>query len=114
MVASIIKQKAADGFVNRLWPCLFFMVIDKRACVSLHASCAGNILRLGDNSEFWGVDNRPRENGHSVPLLLGVYSFLCVTSVVCEELGIDDTQWKLRLYDLLIYYNSLLEGDKNA
>lgn len=86
----------------------------KRACISLHASCAGNILRLGDDSEFCGVDNRPRENGHSVPLLLGVYSFLCVTGVVCEEFGIDHTKWKLWLNDLLIYYNSLLEGDKNV
>lgn len=86
----------------------------KRACVSLHASCAGNMLRLGDNLEFLGVDNRPRENGHSVPLLLGVYSFLCVTGIVCDEFEIDYTKWKLQLNDLLIYYNSLLEGDKNA
>ena len=86
----------------------------KRACVSLHASCAGNILRLGDNLEFCGVDNRPREIGHSVPLLLGVYSFLHVTSIMCEEFEIDNTKWQQRLYDLLIYYNSLLEGDKNA
>ena len=88
--------------------------IYKRACVSLHASCAGNILRLGDDSEFFGVDNRPRENGHSVPLLLGVYSFLGVTGIVCEEFEIDHADWKLRLNDLLIYYNSLLEGDKNV
>ena len=72
------------------------------------------MLRLGGDPEFFGVDNRPRENGHSVPLLLGVYSFLCVTGIVCEEFEIDHADWKLRLYDLLIYYNSLLEGDKNV
>ena len=88
--------------------------IYKRACVSLHASCAGNIFRLGDDSEFCGVDNRPRKNGHSIPLLLGVYSLLGVTHIVCEEFGIDHADWKLRLNDLLIYYNSLLEGDKNV
>lgn len=88
--------------------------IYKRACVSLHASCAGNILRLGDDPEFCGVDNRPRANGHSMPLRLGVYSFLGVTSIVCEEFGIDFTNWKLRLNDLLIYYKSLPEGDKNV
>lgn len=27
---------------------------------------------------------------------------------------IDRTDWKRRLYDLLIYYNSLLEGDENV
>lgn len=111
MAIDLIKRQTDPAFKKFT---AMYHTMYKRACVSLHASCAGNILRLGDNSEFWGVDNRPRENGHSVPLLLGVYSFLCVTSVVCEELGIDDTQWKLRLYDLLIYYNSLLEGDKNV
>ena len=86
----------------------------QRACVSLHASCAGNMLRLGDDPEFCGVDNRPRKNGHSIPLLLGVYSLLGVTHIVCEEFGIDSTDWKLRLNDLLIYYKSLPEGDKNV
>lgn len=111
MVIDLIERQTDPAFKKFM---AMYHAMYKRACVSLHASCAGNMLRLGDNSEFCGVDNRPRENGHSVPLLLGVYSFLHVTGVVCEEFGIDATKWQQRLYDLLIYYNSLLEGDKNA
>ncbi|MCM1236001.1 MAG: DUF5677 domain-containing protein [Ruminococcus flavefaciens] len=111
MAIDLIKRQTNPDF--RKFTAMYHMIY-KRACVSLHASCAGNILRLGDDSEFLGVDNRPRENGHSVPLLLGVYSFLCVTGIVCEEFEIDHADWKLRLNNLLIYYNSLLEGDKNV
>lgn len=111
MAIDLIERQTDPGFKRFT---AMYHTIYKRACVSLHASCAGNMLRLGDHSEFCGVDNRPRMNGHSVPLLLGVYSFLCVTGIVCEEFGIDHTKWKLQLNDLLIYYNSLLEGDKNA
>lgn len=111
MVIDLIKSQTNPAFKKFM---ARYHTIYKRACVSLHANCAGNILRLGDNPEFSGIDNRPRENGHSVPLLLVVYSFLCVTCIVCEEFEIDYTNWKLRLNDLLIYYNSLLEGDKNA
>lgn len=111
MAIDLIKSQTDPDFKKFM---AMYHTIYKRACVSLHVSCAGNILRLGDDPAFCGVDNRPRENGHSVPLLLGVYSFLYVIAVVCEEFGIDYTEWKQRLNDLLIYYNSLLEGDKNA
>ena len=111
MAIDLIKRQTDPVFRKST---AMYHTIYKRACVSLHASCAGNMLRLGGDPEFFGVDNRPRENGHSVPLLLGVYSFLCVTGIVCEEFEIDHADWKLRLYDLLIYYNSLLEGDKNV
>ena len=111
MAIDLIERQSDPGFKQFM---AMYHMMYKRACVSLHASCAGNMLRLGDNADFIGVDNRPRENGHSVPLLLGVYSFLCITGVVCEEFEIDHTKWKLRLNDLLIYYNSLLEGDENV
>ena len=111
MAIDLIKSQTDPVFKKFM---AMYHMMYKRACVSLHVSCAGNILRLGDGSGFCGVDNRPRENGHSVPLLLGVYSFLCVTAVVCEEFGIDYTEWKQQLNDLLNYYNSLLDGDKNA
>lgn len=80
-----------------------------RACTSLHVSCAGNILRIGDAADFVGVDNRQRENGYELPLLLTVGSFLYVVGVVCEEFGLDGADWNVRLNDLLIYYNTFLE-----
>lgn len=111
MAIDLIKHQTDPDFKKFL---AMYHVIYKRACLSLHVSCAGNILRLGDNPKFCGIDNRPRENGHSVPFLLGVYSFLYVSAVVCEEFGIDFPEWKQRLNDLLVYYNSLLDGDKNV
>lgn len=111
MAIDLIKRQTNPVFRKFM---AMYHTIYKRACVALHANCAGNILRLDDDSEFLGVDNRPRENGHSMPLLLGVYSFLSVTGIVCEEFEIDHADWKLRLNDLLICYKSLLEGDENV
>ena len=83
-------------------------LIYKRACMALHVSSAGNMLRLGNEPEFVGIDNRQHQNGHEVPLLLAAQSFLFVLATVCDEFEIDAHNWRERLIDLLNYYTGIL------
>lgn len=89
-------------------------LIYKRASLTLHVSCAGNMLRLGNEAEFVGIDNRPHQDGHVVPLLLATQSFLFVIATVCEEFEIDAHDLRERLLDLLIYYNNMLGGNEDV
>ena len=86
-------------------------LIYKRACMALHVSSAGNMLRLGNEPEFVGIDNRQHQNGHEVPLLLAAHSFLFVLATVCEEFEIDAHNWRERFLDLLNYYTGILKSN---
>lgn len=78
----------------------------KRACLALHASSMGNMIRLGsDNS---GVDMGPWEKGQENSLFLTTASLVYIIASTYAVLEIDVTEVKESLNDLIIYYNSLL------
>lgn len=80
----------------------------KRACASIHASHLGNVLRLGVDSNFVGIDNSPKTSGHDLPLYLATCAFILVVSVTCKELQLDGKYMNKELNDLAAFYlNSL-------
>lgn len=78
----------------------------KRACVSLHSSSLGNAIRLGNESEFVGVDTSPTVRAHDIPLWFATASFIMIVGVACNELNIDFEKYKTRLNDLSRFYRS--------
>ena len=75
----------------------------KRACVSLHASCLGNYIRLGFDQDATVIDTSPTQKGHSFPLWLSTMSMMLVVEAVCKELLINDS-FHDQLFELGIFY----------
>lgn len=100
VVNEIIKKQDKD-----MQPFLYSLHYTyKRACVALHASCIGNMIRLGEDREFAGIDTSPMLQGHEVPLWFATSSFIMIVGVACMELGIDFSRYKDRLNKLAIFY----------
>ena len=76
----------------------------KRACASIHASCLGNVLRLGVDNNYIGIDNSPKTNGHELPLYLATCAFILIVSITCKELQLDDKYMNKELNDLAAFY----------
>lgn len=84
----------------------------KRACVSLHASCMGNSMRLGSTSGFNVIDTSPTEYGHSSPLIFAVVSLIYIIGCICNCFQIDATEILKSLNELAVYYQSNEQEDK--
>ena len=76
----------------------------KRACASIHASCLGNALRLGVDSNYIGIDNSAKTDGHELPLYLATCSLIFIVSITCKELQLDDKYMNKELNDLAAFY----------
>lgn len=74
-----------------------------RACVSLHANCLGNFMRLGTDDDFAGIYTGPRIKGHELPLWMATSSFISIVGVTCNNLGIANT-FNQPLNELAIHY----------
>ena len=82
-------------------------LIYKRACLSLHASCMGNRIRLG--SDCTGIDMGPWERGQENALFLATASLVYIVSVTYQLLNIDGTDVNKSLNELTIYYHNIIE-----
>lgn len=76
----------------------------KRACASVHASCLGNALRLGVDSNYNGIDNSSKTNGHELPLYLATCAFILIVGVACREFQLDAKYMNEELNDLAAFY----------
>lgn len=76
----------------------------KRACAAIHASCLGNTLRLGVDSNFVGIDNSPKTEGHKLPLYLATCSFILILNATCKRLGLNDKYMNKELNSLAAFY----------
>lgn len=72
--------------------------------MALHASCMGNMTRLGEETDFSGIDTSPMLQGQEVPLWFATSSFIMIVGVACMELGIDFSRDKDRLNELAVFY----------
>lgn len=85
-----------------------------RACVSLHASCLGNSVRLIYDKDSKAVDTSPSVKGHSMPLWLSVTSFIWISSVTYSQLGIK-VKFNKQFNELAVFYSKKMEEEfKNA
>lgn len=85
-------------------------VMYKRACLSLHASCLGNMTRLGVPNEYPEVNTLPQTGGFEISLYLSCYSFYLLVRIVCREFEIDENPFKDKLEDLIMYYHKILRS----
>lgn len=76
----------------------------KRACIALHASYIGNVIRLGGNDSFWGVDSSPVLEGHGTLLYFAITSFITIVGVACRLFHIDFTPYCEQLNELALFY----------
>ena len=79
----------------------------KRACLSLHSNCFGNIVRLGFKSETNIIDNSPTINGHGLPLWIATASFIMVVGISSKVLGLDYQKYKQVLNDTAFFYKEM-------
>ena len=83
-----------------------------RACISIHASCLGNTVRLGMEKEFVGVDNTPKSHGHGLPLWLSTVSFALIVEATCNELQIKD-DFRDKFVNISLFYLKKYKEDLN-
>ncbi len=83
----------------------------KRACMTLHANSIGNVMRLGMEKGFVGVDNRAKMHGHELPLYYATHCLIPVIGITCKELNIDGDDLLKESNDLAIFYYSMPEHD---
>lgn len=83
----------------------------KRACLSLHAGCMGNAIRIGSNTGFNVIDTSPSLYGQSTPLVFAVTSLLMIVGTLCTKFNIDHESFIKRLTTLMIEYQQREEND---
>ena len=76
----------------------------KRSSVTLHASCLGNMIRLGNDSQFVGVDTAPSLKGQDIPLWFASCSFIMIVGVSCSVFEMEFEKYKERLNSLAVFY----------
>lgn len=83
----------------------------KRACMSLHSSCNGNLNRIGNHSDFHIIDTSATIHGHSTSLIYATVSLIYIVGVMSNYFQLDlDTQIK-QLNELAVYYQSEEKDD---
>lgn len=76
----------------------------KRACISLHASCMGNSVRVGSDAGINVVDTSPTVFGQSSPLVYAAISLIAIIGIVCVNFQIDSAKYLKPLNELAIFY----------
>lgn len=109
LISKIMRKQEDKEFYQFLG---FHYARYKRACVSLHANCMGNSMRLGSTSGFNVIDTSPTEYGHSSPLMFAVVSLIYIIGCICNCFQIDATEILKSLNKLAVYYQSNEQEDK--
>ena len=83
----------------------------KRACLSLHAGCMGNMIRLGRNTSYEVIDTSPSVYGQSLPLGYIASSLIPIVGILCKEFAVDGEKYLKQLNGLVQYYQSQEKDD---
>lgn len=84
----------------------------KRACISLHAGCMGNSIRIGSDTGSNVIDTSPSVYGQSTPLVFAVTSLIGLIGTICSNYNIDGDNLLKRLNELLIDYQKRERDDR--
>ena len=76
----------------------------KRSCISIHANCMGNAIRLGTDSYIGLVDTSPTTTGQEFPLYFLTSVLIYIVCTACVNYNIDYTSFKARLNELDEFY----------
>lgn len=83
----------------------------KRACLSLHAGCMGNMIRLGRNTSYEVIDTSPSLYGQSLPLGYLASSLIPIVGILCKEFEIEGEKYLKQLNTLAKSYQNQEVGD---
>lgn len=72
---------------NSLTP--FLILLYKKACITLHATCTGNVATIGRHSETNIIETSPTINDFHIPLFLSLMSFHVIMLICFAQLNID-------------------------
>lgn len=75
-----------------------------RACLSIHANCMGNTLRLGADPDFAGIDTAPTPNGHALPLWFATSSLIYIMGVTFSKLNLQYDKYDEKLNELAAFF----------
>ena len=85
----------------------------KRACISLHAGCMGNMIRIGSDTGFAVIDTSPTLYGQSTSLIFAATSLVAIIGTLCSNFNIDHEKYLTVLNELLINYQKQEKEDMN-
>lgn len=84
----------------------------KRACISLHAGCMGNVLRIGKTANMALVDTSATLYGQSKPLVYTAVSMISIIGFICSEFQMDNTKYLGKLNELAVLYKNMEYTDE--
>ena len=76
-----------DKNLNGLTSMLFLLY--KKACITLHATCTGNIAKIGRHTEMNVIETGRTGNEFNIPLFLSLLSFHITTVITFKQLDIE-------------------------
>mgnify|MGYP003295659129 CR=1 FL=1 len=85
---AVIKIEASDDKLMNSLLCQLYSNY-KRACLSIHANCMGNAIRLGKDSYIGLVDTSPTTKGQEHPLHFLTLSLIYIVCTSCKIFEID-------------------------
>lgn len=108
-VVNSIIDETKDISLKNTFSILHLLYI--RSSLSLHANSMGNMIRLGLDPQYTGVDTSPQTDGHGYGLYLAASSFSVIVGSICKRFGLDFSLFETRLKDLCNYYFSTIKGE---
>ena len=104
VVEKLINQEKDETF-KKILAKLYFVYL--RACTALHAGSIGNVLRLGSDPDFDGIDNSPKNTGQENALFLLSASLIGIVGCTCAEFNIKKDYME-KLNNLAVFYEKFL------
>ena len=80
----------------------------KRACLSIHANCMGNAIRLGTNSCIDIVNTSQTTDGHEYPLYAVTSMLFFIIHISCDNFGVKYLL-NTKLRDLSLFYSKFIK-----
>lgn len=112
-VVKYIIDEAKDSAIKNSISLLHLLYI--RSSLSLHANSMGNMIRLGINPQYTGVDTSPQTDGFGYGLYLATSSFSVIVGSICKRFNLDYSLFEMKLKELCDYYfNSIKEEVDHA
>ena len=85
---AVIKSEANNDKTMNSLLCQLYSNY-KRACLSIHANCMGNAIRLGKDSCIDIVDTSPTTEGQEHPLHFLTLSLIYIVCIACKIFDVD-------------------------
>jgi len=87
-----------DESLNGLTSMLFLLY--KKACITLHATCTGNVATIGRHNEMNIIETGRTGNEFNIPLFLSLLSFHITMLITFKQLNVDCNEVSQKISNL--------------